>query len=395
MRKYSTAVIGGGAAGICAAISSARRGKSAIICEKSPRLGKKILASGDGRCNLLNDNLDATGYNPAARELVASVFSRFGKREISDFFKGLGLEVYSKEGRIFPITNQASSVLQVLEMEIRRLSVPVEYNFDCAGLSFSEGRITVSAKSGQKIECQKVIIAGGGRSYPAFGSDGSTYEIAKSLGHSIITPVPAAVPLVSKDILCQRLQGQRIFATAKSIIDGKAGTQAGGELLFTKYGLSGTCILDISETVSIALNRHHKSMVFASIDMVPFMEKEQLQVELSKRLKRELPAEEMLVGILPNKVSLALKDLFEERDIDAAVKALKSRLFEITGTRGWNEAEFTCGGIGVDEIKPGTMESKLKENVYFAGEILDVNGKRGGYNLGWAWASGLAAGQTY
>ena len=121
--------------------------------------------------------------------------------------------------------------------------------------------------------------------------------------------------------------------------------------------------------------------------MVPFMEKEQLQLELLQRLKRELPAEEMLVGILPNKFSMALKDLFKEKNINTAVRALKSRLFKVTGTRGWNEAEFTCGGINVDEVKRCTLESKLKENVFFAGEILDVNGKRGGYNLGWAWAS--------
>ena len=129
-----------------------------------------------------------------------------------------------------------------------------------------------------------------------------------------------------------------------------------------------------------------------SLDLVPFMEKEPLQIELMQRLKRGLPSEEMLVGILPSKFGLALKDLFKEKNVNTAVKALKSRLLKVTGTRGWNEAEFTCGGINVDEVKPGTLESKLKENVYFAGEILDVNGKRGGYNLGWAWASGFTAG---
>ena len=252
MRKYSTVIIGGGAAGYLAAISGGRRGESVIICEKMSRMGKKILASGDGRCNLLNDTLDETSYNVAARDLVRSVFDRFGKRQILDFFKGLGLETCSKEGRIFPVTNQAASVLKVLEMELRRLSIAVEYNFDCSGLSFSEGKIIVASKSGQAIECHKTIIAGGGRTYPAFGSDGNAYEIAKSIGHSIIAPVPAAVPLVTKDNLCQTLQGQKIFATAKIIVEGKEESQAGGELLFTKYGLSGTCILDISEMVSVA-----------------------------------------------------------------------------------------------------------------------------------------------
>lgn len=393
MRKYSTVVVGGGAAGICAAISQARLGKPVIICEKTPQLGKKLLASGDGRCNLLNDDLSELYYNPAARDLVKSVFSRFGKRQILEFFRELGLETYSREGRIFPITNQAASVLRVLELEIERLSIPVEFNYDCSGLSISRESISVSSRSGQKIECQKAIITGGGRTYPAFGSDGSAYEIAMSLGHSITEPVPAVVPLLVKDNLCQILQGQRITAVAKSIIDGKEGHQTSGELLFTRYGLSGTCILDVSEGISIALNRHHRTEVYVSIDMVPFLETDQLNIELCRRAKRRLPAEEMLVGILPNKLSTALKDIFSINDIRAAVKILKSRRFKVLGTRGWNEAEFTCGGINVNEVKPGALESKLKNGVYFAGEILDVNGKRGGYNLGWAWASGLAAGQ--
>ncbi len=394
MRKYSTVVIGGGAAGICAAISQRRQGESVIICEKMPQLGKKILASGDGRSNLLNDDLREVYYNPAARDLVKSIFSQFGKPEILNFFKGLGLEVYSKEGRIFPITNQAASVLKVLEIELRRLSIPVEFNFNCSGLSFSRNGILVSSKDGLKIACQKAIITGGGRTYPAFGSDGSMYEVAKSLGHSIIEPVPAAVPLVVKDNLCQILQGQRIFAVAKSVIEGKEESKAGGELLFTKYGLSGTCILDVSENISIALNRRLKTEVFVSIDMAPFMDREQLKNELNKRIKEKLPAEELLAGILPNKMGVALKDLFTVNDLDMAVNSLKNRRFKVEGTRGWNEAEFTSGGINVDEVKPGTLESKLKEDVYFAGEILDVNGKRGGYNLGWAWASGFVAGQT-
>ncbi len=214
------------------------------------------------------------------------------------------------------------------------------------------------------------------------------------MGHSIIEPVPAVVPLVVKDNLCQILQGQKIFAIAKSMIEGKEEGEASGELLFTKYGLSGTCILDISEDISIALNRHHKTEALVSIDMVPFMDKEQLKNELRKRIEEKLPAEEMLVGILPNKFGIALKELFRDNDLNAAVNSLKNRRFRVIGTRGWNEAEFTSGGINVNEVKSGTLESKLKEGVYFAGEILDVNGKRGGYNLGWAWASGFVAGQT-
>jgi hypothetical protein len=394
MDKYSTVVIGGGAAGICAAISKARTGDSVIICEKTGQLGKKILASGNGRCNLLNDNFSDVYYNPAARDLVKSVFSVFGKPEILEFFHGLGLETFLQDGRIFPITNQAASVLKVLEMELKRFDVPVEYNFDCSGLSFSKSDIMVSASSGEKIACQKLIITGGGKSYPALGSDGSIYQIAGQLGHTIVEPVPSAVPLVVKDNLCHLLQGQRLFADAKSVIDGKASSKVRGELIFTKYGLSGTCILDISEEISIVINRHHKKDVFVSVDMVPFMDKGQLKHQIEKRINKGYSPEEMLAGILPNKLCVALKDLFENGDIDTAVELLKNKRFKVNGTRGWNEAEFTSGGINVNEINAGTLESRLHKGIYFAGEVLDVNGRRGGYNLGWAWASGFVAGQT-
>jgi predicted flavoprotein YhiN len=144
----------------------------------------------------------------------------------------------------------------------------------------------------------------------------------------------------------------------------------------------------------VALNRLHQKEVFVSIDMAPFMDKERLKNELEKRRKEKLAAEEMLIGILPNKFGFALKGLFEKNDVSSAVDSLKDRRFRVLGTRGWNEAEFTSGGVNIDEIDTGTLESKIKKDVYFAGEILDVSGRRGGYNLGWAWASGFVAGRT-
>ncbi len=393
MPNFDTVVIGGGAAGLCAAIAIARKGETVVICEKTGLLGKKILASGNGRCNLLNEDFNESYYNPAARPLVKSILAQYGKTEILSFFKELGLETFSKEGRIFPVTNQAESVLHVLEMELKRLSVPVEYNFNCNAISPSKNGLLVSSASGDKVECLKVILTGGGKTYPAFGADGSAYEIAKQLGHTVLDPVPAVVPIVVKDNLSFLLQGQRIAATARSVIDGREGEQAGGELLFTKYGLSGTCILDISESVSLALNREHQAKVYVSIDLIPFMDIVQLTGELERRQKAGWPSEEMLTGILPAKLCQALKDVFGNKGLDRAVKSLKDWRFEVSGTRGWNEAEFTSGGVSVSEVKPGTLESKIKPGVYLAGEILDVNGKRGGYNLGWAWISGLTAGQ--
>jgi predicted Rossmann fold flavoprotein len=394
MQTNLTVVIGGGAAGIMAAISKARLGDPVMICEKTAQLGKKILATGNGRCNLLNDNLSETNYNMAARDLVSSIFHKFGKSEILGFFREIGLNVYSQDGRIFPITNQAASVLKVLELELGKLSIPVEYNFNCTGLIFLKDSITVSSESGKTVQCRRIILTGGGKTYPAFGSDGSTYDIARRLGHSVVEPVPSAVPLVVKDSLCHSLQGQRIQAKVKAAIDGRESPEVMGELLFTKYGLSGTCALDVSGLISIALNRDKKKGVAIDVDMVPFMDRQQLKNEFEKRRKSGLHAEDMLIGILPNKFGLALKSLFTTNDLEIAVNSLKSMRFPVSATRSWNEAEFTSGGIDVREVRIGTLESKLKKGVYFAGEVLDVDGKRGGYNLAWAWASGFVAGLT-
>ena len=392
MEKYSVVIAGGGPAGICAAISARRKGEEVVICEKMPLLGKKILATGNGRCNLINESLDSSYYNPAARDLVESVLTRFGKEQTVRFFQSLGLEMYSKMGRIFPVTNQASSVLKVLEMELARLAIPVEYNFDFSGLAFSKSGISVFSKSGKTIECRRIVLAGGGMAVPAVGADGSMYEIVRKLGHNIVTPVPAAVPLVVANKVCHLLQGQRISAGARSVVDGKPGKVFEGELLFTKYGLSGTCILDISRDISVALNRENRRGTFVVLDLVPFMNRDTLKRELGYRLKKRPAPEEVLVGILPNKLCTAFKHLFESGNPGNAADILKDIRFKVSATRGWNEAEYSAGGVDVNEIEPATLESKIKSKVYFAGEILDVDGQRGGYNLGWAWASGFIAG---
>ena len=259
MQEYDTIVIGGGAAGICAAISAARCGQKVIICEKSGQIGKKILATGNGRCNLLNETLNETYYNASARELVKTIFGQFGKDQILKFFADLGLQVFAKEGRIFPTSNQASSVLKVLDLELQRLAVPVQLEFNCSRLEFSGHAIHVVSTDGKKVKGQKVVLSGGGKTYPAYGADGSAFALAVNAGHKLIEPVPAVVPLLVKDPLCVSLQGQRIKASARTIIHGETFGPVEGELLFTQYGLSGTCILDISEIISIAINREKQN----------------------------------------------------------------------------------------------------------------------------------------
>lgn len=394
MQKFDTVIIGGGAAGIAAAISAKRLNRSVAICDRMPKIGKKILASGNGRCNLLNEKLDGSFYNPDGRALVKSIFEKFGKEDILNFFKRIGLETYSEEGRIFPRTNQSSSVMRVLEMELNRLSVPIELNFEVKGISHSAGVFTIASKGGRSMECEKLIIAAGGRSYPALGSDGSCYKMAANFGHKVVEPVPAAVPIVLKERLCHLLQGQKITASTKAIIDQKTMCESKGDLLFTNYGLSGTAILDISEEISIAINRRKVSDVLVSIDMVPFMERDALRSEISRRIKDGWKMEDLLVGILPNKFHFVLEDKDIGLDAQKIVNAVKGRIFKVVETKRWNEADFTAGGVDTKYVKAGTLESTVVKGLYFAGEILDVCGKRGGYNLAWAWSSGFVAGQA-
>jgi len=391
---YDVAIIGAGPAGLSAAITAAQADKKVILLEKQKTIGRKIAVTGAGRCNLFNDTLDESFYNQSARPIVKSIFSKFNKSDILTFFKDLGLNVYSDSGRIFPITNQASTVTKIFEVWLSKLAIPVELDFEVAGLSKEGEYFLIKAKNSKSIHAKKVILASGGKTYPALGSINSLYEEAVKFGHSVIVPVPSCVPLVTKDVFCHFLQGQKVFAKAKCVIDGQVVLKEEGELLFTKYGLSGTVILDISDPVSIAINRHNKKEVYVEIDLVPFLSREDLNRELEKRLKSGFKSQDLLTGILPNKFSKVLAELLDEKNIEKISAALKEKRFKITGTRGWNEAEFTSGGINVDEVDKETLESRLKENLYFAGEILDVTGKRGGYNLAWAWASGIVCGNN-
>jgi predicted Rossmann fold flavoprotein len=400
MAHYDVIVVGGGAAGIMAAITAKRQGASVLVCEKMPKIGKKLLITGAGRCNLSNEILDASFYNPGSSAIVLSVLEQFGKNAIPEFFKDLGLATYADEiGRIFPVTNQAASVLRVLEMELERLKVTLDLGCEIKNIRASKNGFEISAKSGEREMGRKVILCAGGKSYPALGADGNGYALAAAFGHRIVEPVPSTVPLLVKDPWCHVLQGQKVRASVTSRIQGKDVRTASGELLFTQYGLSGTAILDVSDEISVALNRDRIAGASVVVDLIPFMGEVELGQELKRRTVRGIPASEILEGLLPRKLSVAVhhsrgtsSPLMPGSFENDLVQRLKYKEFKVIGTRGWNEAEFTAGGVPVEEVDPLTLESKLQKGLYFAGEVLDVQGRRGGYNLAWAWASGAVAG---
>ncbi|MHB8094148.1 MAG: aminoacetone oxidase family FAD-binding enzyme [Candidatus Aminicenantales bacterium] len=398
--RFDVAVVGGGAAGLAAAIGAARRGTRTVVCDRMPRLGKKLLITGGGRCNLLNEKISPEVFTSTSPDLVASVFMRFGKERILGFFEKLGLRTFAEEARIFPVTNQAASVLKVLEMEIKRLGIAVETGFEVTGIRTEGESFAIVSGDGRKIRAGTLILAAGGKSYPALGSNGSGFALAEKLGHRIILPVPSAVPLLVKDRMCHLLQGQKIRARAISIVAGKTVETADGEVLFTQYGLSGTAVLDVSESLSVALNREPHRDTAISLDLVPFMAREALAAELRKRIKEGWAVTDLVSGILPEKFAAVIPSFLPPGEKDSAkissslASTLKEKRFAVQGTRGWNEAEFTSGGVDAREVDPRTLESRFRKGLYLAGEILDVQSPRGGFNLAWAWASGLLAGQT-
>jgi len=396
-RIRDVVVIGAGAAGLAAAIGAARKGASVVAAERLPKPGKKILVTGGGRCNLSHEKIAAADFTSTDPALVASVLSRVGPDDILKFFHELGLSTVSDGGRVYPAAGQAASVLKVLLMEAERRGVAQELEFEATAVDSRTGGFTVTSRDGRTIEARRVVLAGGGRSYPALGANGSGYELARKWGHRIILPVPSAVPLLAKDPLCHFLQGQRIRARAAALLGGKTVREADGDLLFTAYGLSGTAVLDVSECLSIALHRDGRSDAALSADLVPFMTVDQLAAEIRRRLQAGWAESDLLSGILPEKFAVlarARPGAEGRPDTAAALAAvLKNKRFAVHGTRGWNEAEFTSGGVDAREVEPGTLESMRCRGLHLAGEVLDVQGPRGGYNLAWAWASGLVAGE--
>lgn len=395
MNRNKIIIIGGGAAGLLAAISASRLGARVTLLDRMPMLGKKVLASGAGRCNLLNDDLNPNYYNPEAREIVKTTFARFGKQNILDFFKELGLWTSTeKDGRIFPLTDKALTLMELLQSEITRLGIQIVLNFSVQEIRFHQNQFGILGSGQEKLHADRLILATGGKSYPQLGSDGSGFELAKKIGHRIVTPVPATVPLVSQDVWCKALEGQKIRGRACPLIDSKEVLPwVDGDILFTKYGLSGTAILDISDPISVALNRGAEKKAAVLVDFIPFLDEPSLIRELERRAARDMKGPELVAGLLPPKFAFVLKDLLAPEKIKMLAAILKKRTFYVSETKGWGEAEFTAGGIDISEIDPLTFESKKQKGLYLCGEILDVNGRRGGYQLAFAWASGHIAGQ--
>ncbi len=402
-------VIGGGPAGMIAASEAAKSGTLTILLEKQNQLGHKLSLTGKGRCNLTNTAeleqfLERFGRNG---RFLRQAFNEFFSEELTSMFRDLGVEIKTERGgRIFPDNDDAVAITEAMVRLIKKNNVKFRMNSHVTELMIENDKIFGVRCGGKIIKGDAVIIATGGLSYPATGSTGDGYRLAKSAGHNIINTRPALIPLVTKGNIAKRLQGVSLRnVKVKLIIDGKKKADAFGEMLFTHYGLSGPIILTLSRLAVDALNE--KKKVKLSIDLKPALDMQKLEERLLRDIKelgkRQISA--LMKGLLPSKmipVSLDLNKLDHETTCNHIKTAERRRLcewlknfeFEVISHRPIKEAIVTAGGIATKEINPRTMESKLVKGLYFAGETIDVDGETGGYNLQAAFSTGWLAGKS-
>ena len=398
-RNKRVAIIGGGASGLVAAIVAARNGLEVELFEKSAKVGRKILATGNGRCNITNRHITAENYNSKEPSFVKEALKRFNTKEAKKFFSELGLEMSEgAKGRLFPMSLQSSSVVDFLLYEARRLGVFVHLLSEVEKIEHNGDRFRVCSK-----DFDLLLIATGSLAMSTLGSSDSGYKFANGFGHKIEKPFASLVQLVCEDHLVREAGGVKIDAALEVFVDNESKISLCGDLLFTNYGLSGSGILDVSRFVSFAFTKNRK--VYIMIDLLPQLSLQELKSLLLKRLKLKdnLPLAFWLNGIIHKKlIKLIMHEAkisqdasFNTKSIHKLAFAIKNLKIKIDATKGVKSCEVMAGGVSTREIDPKTMESKLIKGLFFSGEVLDIDGDCGGYNLHFAWASGYLAGSSF
>ncbi|SHI79687.1 BaiN/RdsA family NAD(P)/FAD-dependent oxidoreductase [Lutispora thermophila] len=405
MRELKIAVVGGGAAGMLASIVAARNGAEVLVLEQLPRVGKKLLATGNGRCNLTNINMNIRSFHGSNVNFAISALKKFDQRSAMDFFEDLGIHcVVEGEGKVFPASGQASSVLDVLRFEMERLGVKEICDARVESVSYGKKGFKINVKDRDSMWVDKVILTTGGKANPSLGANGSGYELAKAFGHKIIEPFPSLVKLKLDAPFLKSLSGAKIDGEAAIEVDGKVLRKESGEILFTDYGLSGPPVMQLSRIAGEHLRMGKR--VNIALDLFPDMSFEELEDLLERRtyLREDKPFDFSFVGLINKRfINVLLKEAgisdlhmpcryVTEDDMKAIANKMKRWVMSVSGTQSWSEAQVTAGGVDVSHINPETMESKIAPGLYFAGEIIDIDGDCGGFNLQWAWSSGYIAG---
>lgn len=397
--KNDIIIIGGGASGLVAAIESARHGAQVLVIERLQRVGKKILATGNGRCNLMNKNAVSETYY-GDKVFTKYALDKYNVYENEKFFKSLGLLCMTEEeGRMYPLSGQANSVLDVLRLEALHLGAEFVCDTQVSSIKkLKNGEFTVN----DKFTAPAVIVCTGGKAAPSQGSDGSGYALLESFGHKITMLRPALVQLSAESPLLKSLKGVRTPCRLTMVNDRGLCEKTEGELQFTEYGLSGIAAMQLARFYEKGLH----SKIYA--DIIPAFSEEELFAYLKERKSKNknLEAEHFLTGVFAKRLGQAVLKASGVAPLsihigeipDSKLKEIshlcKNWEFTLTGTRGFQNAQVTAGGADTKMFNSETMESKLVSGLYAAGEILNVDGTCGGYNLQWAWASGRLAGKS-
>ena len=399
MNNKHMIIIGAGASGLIAAIMNARAGLSVTLLEQNSKIGKKILVSGNGKCNIDNKYIDVKRFHSQNPQFIEDVLEDYDFKVVEEFFTSIGLElIEGKDGKMFPMSLQSSSVAELLEYEA--LKVGVEIVCDSKVISIDkENNIFIVKTEHTSKKCDKLLLALGSPAAPQLGGTDIGYAFATKMGHSLIKRHPSLVQLCSEESWVKECAGVKVAGLAKLYANGEYITEKKGDVLFTNYGISGLAILDLSREVSIRLASYDYCEL--SLDIMPEYSKEKLTNLLTRRIvpNSQKPIKIWLQGIINKKLihiileqsksKVKTENQLNRKEVGKLVYAIKNLKLSISDTKGFKGAEVSTGGIDTTEVSAHDMQSKIVPNLYFAGEILDVDGDRGGFNFHWAWTTGL------
>ena len=401
-------VIGGGAAGMFAAIFAAYNGNEVHLFEKNEKLGIKLFITGKGRCNITNaSDMDTLfGSVVTNSKFLYSSFYGYTNQDVIDFFERIGVATKVERGnRVFPVSDHSSDVIAGLSRELKNLGVEIHLRSEVTKVVGKETFEYIVLKNGKKVEGDACIVATGGFSYQTTGSTGDGYGFARELGHQVTEILPSLVPLVIKEDYVRELQGLSLRNVEATIYDDKKILYHDfGEMLFTHFGVSGPLMLSASSYIAKKVKEKGLKLV---IDLKPALTMEQLDQRVLRDFEENINKQfkNAVQKLFPSKlipVILAVSEIDPEKKVNLITKEerqqfvnlIKNFTFTITGLRDFNEAIITKGGVHVKEINPATMESKLVQNLYFVGEVLDLDALTGGFNLQIAWSTGYSAGSS-
>lgn len=400
----TVAVIGGGASGMMAAVTAASEGARVILLEHKDRIGKKILSTGNGRCNFTNIHQEPICYHSEDPLFPWEVVEKFNAQAVISFFLQLGVYSKNRNGYIYPNSDQASAVLDAFRMELDRLKVEIRTGVECREIRPGKKGFTILTDQ-EPVRADRVILCAGSKAAPTTGSDGSGYDLAKKLGHRILPVLPALTALKCEEKFFKSIAGVRANGSVSIWSGGECIAKDTGEIQLTDYGISGIPVFQVSRYASKLL--YEKKETDAVLDFMPDFTKAQTDAFLRARAKTrpDKSAEMFLIGLFHKKLCdlwIRLSEIPRQRkaeelnsdEIARLTDLIKEFRVRVRETNPYDKAQVCCGGVDTREVDPETLESVYVPGVYFAGEILDVDGMCGGYNLQWAWASGYVAGRA-